>query len=401
MINIGLVGHVAHGKSSLVKALTGINTVRFKKELERNITIKLGYADCYIYNENGEWKSTSKSEQKDSLGISFIDCPGHDAYVSTMISGTCVMDGVLLLVSANEKCPMPQTIEHLKIIKILGIKNIIVIQNKIDLVSRYEAIQNYKEIREFLKNDEIPIIPICASRGLGISEVCKKIYEDFFLKKKNEEFFLKKKNEEFFLKSPINEMIIIRSFDINKPGSVIEEIQGGIVGGSIIQGSLSKGSKIEITPGIIYKTSESFMYSPIIANITSINISSNEVNTAFKGGLIGVGLDIDPSLTKNNNLVGQIITDLNNGPDVYSKILIKCEEKISFSKKELILVNSGAFQTEGIVRSSSENKIKIKVTIPIPSKLESNIIISKKINNGWRLYCHGKLIDGEKIMKKN
>lgn len=393
MINIGLIGHVAHGKSSLVKALTGTNTVRFKKELERNITMKLGYADCYIFKENNEFK-TSKHFQNNSINVSFIDCPGHDAYVSTMISGTCIMDGVILLVSANEKCPMPQTIEHINIIKILGIKNIIVVQNKIDLVSRFEAIQNYKDIRNFLhKNfgeNNIPIIPTSASQGLGISSVCKCIY-NLFQEKINEK--INEKNN--------NEMTIIRSFDINKPGSIIDEIQGGIIGGSITQGSFSKHSKIEITPGIIYKTKEQeFYYSPIISNILSININNNDTNIAHKGGLIGIGLDIDPSLTKNNNLVGHIVSDINKGPNVYSKIIVSKQKEKSFNKKEEVLINSGAFQTEGIIKEK-DNKFKIYLNIPIPSKIGSNIIISKKINNSWRLYCHGKLLDGHIIKKKN
>merc|ERR1712225_214527 len=171
-INIGTIGHVAHGKSTVVKAISGVHTVRFKNELERNITIKLGYANAKIYKcENpscerpGSFRSYSSDKEdhppcevpgcggtmKLVRHVSFVDCPGHDILMATMLNGAAVMDAALLLVAANESCPQPQTSEHLAAIEIMRLKHIIILQNKIDLVKESQASQQYKEILNFVQ----------------------------------------------------------------------------------------------------------------------------------------------------------------------------------------------------------------------------------------------------------
>eukprot|EP01037_Dinobryon_pediforme_P025471 gene25471-27637_t len=127
-LNIGTIGHVAHGKSTVVKAISGIQTIRFKDELVRNITIKLGYANATIYkcdgpdNEVGQFRSKSSNwpdefEEDGKIWrlqrhVSFVDCPGHDILMATMLNGAAVMDAALLLSAGNETCPQPQTSEH-------------------------------------------------------------------------------------------------------------------------------------------------------------------------------------------------------------------------------------------------------------------------------------------------
>lgn len=123
----GTIGHVAHGKSTVVKSISGTHTVRFKNELERNITIKLGYANAKLYKcsnpacERPDCYAAYGSSKEDSFvcptckdgtmelqrHISFVDCPGHDILMATMLNGAAVMDGALLLISANEVCPQP------------------------------------------------------------------------------------------------------------------------------------------------------------------------------------------------------------------------------------------------------------------------------------------------------
>ncbi|KAG9967929.1 putative translation initiation factor 2, gamma subunit, partial [Aureobasidium melanogenum] len=151
-INIGTIGHVAHGKSTVVKAISGVQTVRFKNELERNITIKLGYANAKVYKCDNEecprptcyrsYKSDKEvdppCEREGCSGtyrllrhVSFVDCPGHDILMSTMLSGAAVMDAALLLIAGNETCPQPQTSEHLAAIEIMKLNHIIILQNKV------------------------------------------------------------------------------------------------------------------------------------------------------------------------------------------------------------------------------------------------------------------------------
>jgi translation initiation factor 2 subunit 3 len=124
--------------------LTGIWASRHSEELKRGITIKLGYADSAIYKcpdcEEPKCYCMSTtclacgSEAEFQRAISFVDAPGHEILMATMLSGAAVMDGAILVIAADEPCPQPQTREHLAAIDIVDITNIIIVQNKIDIV---------------------------------------------------------------------------------------------------------------------------------------------------------------------------------------------------------------------------------------------------------------------------
>ncbi len=127
-INIGMVGHVDHGKTTLVKALSGIWTDTHSEEIKRGITIRLGYANAAFYKCEKckklglSPKCSCKGKAKLLRKVSFVDAPGHESLMATMLSGATIMDGAILLIAANEKCPQPQTREHLMALKISGIK---------------------------------------------------------------------------------------------------------------------------------------------------------------------------------------------------------------------------------------------------------------------------------------
>ena len=186
-VNIGLVGHVDHGKTTLTERLSGKWTDVHSEELKRGITIRLGYADAtfYSYTKNKETKYTPKdtvkgvrSKPKPLRKVSFVDAPGHESLMATMLAGATIMDGALLLISAAEKCPQPQTREHIMALQIAGIKNVIVVQNKIDLVERDEALKNYEQIKEFLKGtdyEKSPVIPISARYNINIGSLIEAI----------------------------------------------------------------------------------------------------------------------------------------------------------------------------------------------------------------------------------
>ena len=174
-INIGLVGHVDHGKTTLTKALSGIWTDTHSEETKRGISIRLGYADitfrrcttcpapqCFttalVCSHCGEETNTLRK-------VSFVDSPGHETLMATMLSGAAIMDGAVLVIAANEECPQPQTKEHLMALDVIGVTDVIVVQNKIDIVSKERAIESYKEIQEFVKGtcaEDAPIIPVSA-----------------------------------------------------------------------------------------------------------------------------------------------------------------------------------------------------------------------------------------------
>ena len=143
-----MVGHVDHGKTTLTQALSGTWTDTHSEERKRGISIKLGYADTAFYKTtDGMHYSEEHPEGEDGRGellrvASFVDAPGHETLMAVMISGASIMDGALLLVAATEKCPQPQTREHLAALEIAGIENIVVVQNKIDIVSRERAMES-------------------------------------------------------------------------------------------------------------------------------------------------------------------------------------------------------------------------------------------------------------------
>jgi translation initiation factor 2 subunit 3 len=232
-VNIGLVGHIDHGKTTLVQALSGIWTDRHSEEIKRGITIKLGYADCTFYKcpkckDPASYCSKEKcpkckSKAKELRTVSFVDAPGHETLMATMLSGAAIMDGALLIIAANEECPQPQTKEHLMALEIIGVKNIVIAQNKVDIVSEKQATENYKQIKEFVKGtvaENAPIIPVSAQHSTNIDILIKTMEETIPSPEK---------------KSGDPIMYIARSFDINKPGTEPKNLKGGVLGGSLVE----------------------------------------------------------------------------------------------------------------------------------------------------------------------
>lgn len=255
--------------------------MRFRQEKIRNITIRLGYANAKIYKcpkcpAPQCFKSYSSNKEDDPKCInegceqtmqlirhvSFCDCPGHDIFLSTMLTGAAVMDAAMLLVAANVDCPQPQTAEHLVALEIMQLDHMIILQNKIDIIfkDRDRTKSNYKQIKEFMKDTRCknaPIIPISAQMGYNIDAVLEALSE----------IPMPKRNLEIAPK-----MIIIRSFDVNKPGTEIDKLTGGVVGGSILQGVLKVGMEVEIRPGNIFKDSkDNFRCTPIKTRIITLH----------------------------------------------------------------------------------------------------------------------------------
>src|SRR5271157_2970808 len=174
-LNIGIVGHIDHGKTTLLRKLTGKITDTHSEELKRGITIKLGYADTIIYKDKEEYNTEKRG--KPVRYVSFIDAPGHEMLMATMLSGAAIIDAAMLVIAANEGIK-PQTREHFMVLQAKKIKNIIIVQNKIDLLTKEETLKSYKEIRDFLRGtyaENSPIIPISAQQGINIDKVLEEI----------------------------------------------------------------------------------------------------------------------------------------------------------------------------------------------------------------------------------
>jgi len=235
---LGEEGILVHN-TTLTKAITGVWTDKHSEEIMRGITIKLGYADAAIYRcpdlPDPEAYTTDPSACPGAelkRVISIVDAPGHETLMGTMLSGAAIMDGAILVIAANEPCPRPQTREHLTAVQIIGVTDIVVAQNKVDVVDDRRAYENYEEIRRFLEETpyaDAPIIPISAQHNANIDVLLRAIVEHIRVPERD-------------LASPPL-MYIVRSFDVNKPGTRPRDLVGGVVGGSILRGKLRVGDE--------------------------------------------------------------------------------------------------------------------------------------------------------------
>jgi translation initiation factor 2 subunit 3 len=411
-INIGTIGHVAHGKSTVVKAISGVQTVRFKNELERNITIKLGYANAKIYKcDNQEcprptcfrsYKSEKEvdppCEREGCSGtyrllrhVSFVDCPGHDILMSTMLSGAAVMDAALLLIAGNETCPQPQTSEHLAAIEIMKLDKIIILQNKVDLMRQESAKEHYASILKFIRGtvaDKSPIIPISAQLKFNIDAINEAIVNTIPVPSRD------------FTQAP--HMIVIRSFDVNKPGAEIEDLKGGVAGGSILHGVLKLGDEIEIRPGIVTRDEKgNIKCTPIFSRIVTLNSENNDLKYAVPGGLIGVGTRIDPTLCRADRLVGFVLGLKGHLPEIYTEIEVnyyllrrllgvktadgKQAKVAKLAKNEVLMVNIGSTATGAKVVAVRQDAAKLVLTSPACTSVGEKVALSRRIEKHWRL----------------
>lgn len=393
-VNIGMVGHVDHGKTTLTKTLTGEWTDKHSEEIKRGISIKLGYADAYIYKcENcnePECYSVSpvckicNAETKFIRAVSFVDAPGHETLMATMLCGAALMDGALLLIAANEDCPQPQTKEHLLGLEISGINKIVVVQNKIDLVSKEEALKNYEQIKEFLNETSIKdasIIPISAHHDANIDVLIYMIEKIIETPERDE--------------SKPFRMNIARSFDVNKPGVDYKDIVGGILGGSLIQGRLNVGDEIEILPGVENKNE------PTTSEVVGLMTGGRKVESVYPGGLVAVETKLDPFYTKADHLVGRVLGKPGTLPDVLDNFILEVhllERVVGMLKdvkveklrtNEPLMLNVGVATTVGIVTSAREDFSDIRLKIPVCAEENQRVAISRRVFGRWRLIGYG------------
>jgi len=379
-VNIGTLGHVDHGKSTLVQAITGHWTAIHSEELKRGITIKLGYADATIYKcEKCNMLCTSEScpkcfEKSEPIRtLSFLDAPGHETLMATVLSGASLMDGILFVIASNEKCPQPQTKEHLMVLSIVGIKNIIIVQTKIDLVSKEEALENYKQIKEFVKRtvaESAPIIPVSSEKKINIDSLLEAIQNYIPTPKRD------------LTKPP--KMLVVRSFDVNKPGTEIENLKGGVIGGALIQGELKLGDEIEIRPGI--KVKEEWI--PLKTKIIGLQKAGKNLDSAKAGGLLGVMTELDNTLSKADSLTGLVAgKDL---PPILDKITIKVnilnQEEIEPLKiGEQFMVNVGTARTLGIVKNLKKDKCELELKMPVCAEKGDRAVLARRVIEKWKL----------------
>ncbi len=402
-INIGTLGHVDNGKSTIVEAMTGIWTARHSEELRRGITIKLGYADTAVYKcpscpEPEAYITTPKcprcgSEAVFQRAISFIDCPGHHSLMVTMLSGAALFDGGLFVVDSRVTFPQLQDGEHLLAASILGVENMVVAQNKIDLVTREEALKNYEEVIEGVRGtaaEGAPVIPVSGQHATNIDSLIQAI--------------------EKHLPTPARDlskpafMPVLRSFDVNQPGVPADKIRGGVLGGSLLQGVLKVGDDLEIKPGTPKKAGDPRSgHTALVAEVKGIMVGGREVESAKSGGLLGVETTLDPSLSRADGLTMNIAGPEGTLPPVWDALVLRYQlfERVvgatehvavkPLSKNEPLVLNVYSTVASGIVTERSRDDVTVRLGHPVCAREGDNVTISRRIGAGWRLIGFGKI----------
>tara|TARA_B100000686_G_scaffold217826_1_gene224941 strand:- start:9591 stop:10790 length:1200 start_codon:yes stop_codon:yes gene_type:complete len=397
-----MVGHVDHGKTTLTQALSGVWTDTHSEERKRGISIKLGYADTAFYKtSDGRYYARGKHpDGQDDLDddllrvVSFVDAPGHETLMAVMISGASIMDGAMLLISATEKCPQPQTREHLAALQIAGIENIVVVQNKIDIVSRERAQESYSEIKSFLEGtiaESAPIIPVSAHHDVNLDVLIQAIEDVIPTPDRS--------GDESGL------MYVARSFDVNRPGTRPEGLAGGIIGGSIVEGSFNVGDSILIAPGRRIQSGGKTSWKPIPTRIESLKGGGLDLDSVHAGGLCGIATPMDPMSTKADELSGQVMAREGELPPIWEELSLDLrllEKMVSSGEEdagsirplqtnEMLMINSATATSVGTVSSAKGGSATIQLRLPICAKSGSRVTLSRRVGSRWRLIGHGSI----------
>ncbi|MCK9441488.1 MAG: translation initiation factor IF-2 subunit gamma [Methanothrix sp.] len=404
-VNIGMVGHVDHGKTTLVKSLSGVWTDQHSEEVKRGISIRLGYADatfrkCPSCPEPDAYTvdeicSHCGKETQVLRTVSFVDSPGHETLMATMLCGAAIMDGAVLVISANEPCPQPQTKEHLMALNITGIDKIVIVQNKIDLMSREQVMEHYRQIKDFIKGtvaENAPIVPISAQQNLNVDMVIEAIEKIIPTPPRDV-------NKPALLK-------IARSFDINRPGATPEALKGGVIGGSLSQGVLHTGDKIEICPGRLVEYEGRKQWVPIQTKVVTLLAGKQVQEEITPGGLMGVGTLLDPIMTKSDALVGQVAGEPGKLPLARSAFTMDMRllERVvgvtdessvePIHSSEPLMLNVGTATTVGVVTSAREGGIvQVQLKRPVCADKGERVAVSRRIGARWRLIGVGTITE--------
>mmetsp|Transcript_13710 Transcript_13710/g.20673 ORF Transcript_13710/g.20673 Transcript_13710/m.20673 type:complete len:533 (+) Transcript_13710:298-1896(+) len=311
--------------------------------------------------------------------------------MSTMLNGTAVMDAALIVIAANESVPQYQTEQHLIAAELMGLKHFIIVQNKIDLVTKEQAYQNYRDIRRFVRGTcaaKAPILPVsaCSTQRIGIEQLAVEIVR----MKQNVMM-----DRSLFTSNGPFRMSVIRSFDVNRPGTThLDDLVGGVLGGSVLRGSIKVGDQIEIRPGLILKDASTGKLHAKAITTTVVSLNTGYARTplqqASRGGLIGIGTLLDPFLTKNDALVGAALGPVGSLPECQDRLCLRVStlRKFSLKKGDTVRLNVGASTLTGRVikmwRQNDNKKSKmaeIQLSRPVCIQEDARVAISAKTDS--------------------
>jgi len=359
---IGTLGHVSEGKSTLVRALTGIKTQRHTKEQERNITIHLGYANCKVWQHSATgdlYAGPAPPDGSNAWGLiahlSWVDCPGHEAYLATMLGGASVMDTACLVIAANQEViPQPQTLEHLLAADLMGLSRIAILQNKLDLLTMEAAEKNHDAVTAFTTDtiaQDAPIFPASAQHGWGTQRLL--------------EWALALPPPARDLMAPAR-LTCVRSFDINRPArfTAATRVAGAVVGGTLERGVLVVGDWLEVRPGVLRRgPAGEIQAQPLLTRVTGLRCEATELPYAVPGSLIAIATELDPGLSAANGMIGQRVGVPGSLPPIVGQVTIRLHrlkrDTYAFGKHRVgdtVRLCSNVMTTEATVTAMDDKK---------------------------------------------
>lgn len=351
-IVLGTAGHVDHGKTALVKALTGIDTDRLREEKERGITIELGFAPLDL--EGGE-------------RISVVDVPGHEKFVKNMVAGATGIDLVVMVVAADEGV-MPQTREHLDICTLLGIRLGVVALTKVDLVDEDWLSLVQDDVREFLKGTflaDAPVVPCSAVTGRGIPEVRRAITEAVAR--------LEERRDSGLFRLPIDRVFTMKGF-------------GTVVTGTLVSGKVEVGDTVEIMP------------SKVQAKIRGIQVHNESRDAARAGQRTAINLQ---GVEKETVSRGEVLThpgifEAGRRPDVFLHYLRGGEKK--FKTRSLVRFHTGTSEVIARVLLLNREEIEPGAGAFAQVLLDSPVVVMGRDRFVIRSYSPVRTIGGGEIL---
>nr|QBK86980.1 MAG: translation initiation factor 2 gamma subunit [Marseillevirus LCMAC103] len=406
-VNLITLGHVAHGKSSLLHALTGVRTAKHRDEKARNMTIRLGYANLKVFRcpacpPPGCFQPFPSAqttcppcracgaETQFERHFSFVDAPGHAKYAPTVLAGIPNVDAAILLVAANEPCPMPQTDEHVASAAMLSpglMRNLIVCQNKVDLCTLEESAANKAELVQFLAAAGVStdrVVPICANLGYNVDVVCQ-----------------------YLCAIPVQARDVdapprihaIRSFDINRPGASVDALCGGVVGGNLVCGVLRPGDVLEIRPGLVLRNGA---VTPLRTRVVSLRSEQTEL-AAARPGLIAIQLTVDPALAKEDRMVGHVLGPPGTLPPVFRRVKVRLARKMKRlcdkapakapQVGERLLASCVSMKTKCTVLAVEHKTVELRFDLPACADIGAKVALMRASEAGqWRLLASAHVV---------
>ena len=353
-LTIGVVGHVDHGKTALVRALTGIETDRLKEEQERGLSIVLGFS----YLETGRGI------------VDVIDVPGHEDFIRAMISGATGIDGIVLLVAANEGV-MPQTREHFDIARLLGVERGIIVVSKMDLVSAGELSETIDGIKSFVSGtflESAPIVASSAITGEGMAELKQE------LEQLGSSVVDRPSGQDFYL--PLDRVFTMRGF-------------GLVATGTLRSGTLLSNARVQIMP------------SGVSATVRALQIHNQSANEARPGQRVAVNLRNvkREDIQRGNTLASPGFLTPTRRIDAELKLLEDHEEALKNSATVRLLIGT----TEAIakIRLLDHKQLEPGETALVQLRCDRDIATHTSERFLIRSYSPMRTIGGGRILDVN